>query len=274
MLHSLNDLESYTVRAVDGDIGSVTDFLFDDQHWTTRYLVTDTGGFWKGPNQVLISPISFGKADWSTRLFNVALTQEKVKNSPGIDLDKPVSRQYERDYSQYYGWSYYWGFSETAAWGLGEYPIALTDAGEPPEGTHHAEEGGDPHLRSAKEVAGYHIRGSDGEIGHVADFIVDDETWTIRYLVIDTSNWWFGKKVLVAPRWAQKISWAKNLVYINLTKDQIMNSPAWSPDALVNREYEERLYDYYGRPAYWPRATTAEHTKPNVPVREMKYLHP
>lgn len=274
MLRSLKDLESYKIHAVDGDLGKVTDFLFDDQHWTTRYMVTDTSGYWEGPNQVLVSPISFDKAEWTTRLFHLNLTKDKVKNSPSVDLDKPVSRQYERDYSQYYGWPYYWGFGETWAWGLGAYPLTMADTVAREGQVPRDEPPGDPHLRSAKEVAGYHVGSSDGEIGHIADFIVDDETWTIRYLVVDTSNWWFGKKVLVAPQWAQSISWAKSMVYMNLTKDAIRNSPEWNPEALLNREYEERLYSYYGRPGYWPRnePTAAAKDIPPVVPPEPKHL--
>ena len=110
---------------------------------------------------------------------------------------------------------------------------------------------GDVHLRSAQEVRGYHIQGSDEAIGHVEDFIVDDETWEVRYLVIDTSNWWFGKKVLVAPHWASRISWEERKVYVDLSRQAIKNSPEWNATAAVNREYEARLYDYYGRPVYW-----------------------
>ena len=225
MLRSLKALAGYKIKAVDGDIGKVIDFLFDDLHWTTRYLVTDTMEFWDG--QVLISPISFRHADWTTRSFYLRLTRDEVKASPGVDRDKPVSHQYDRD-------------------------LLMVDANwAKPEHEVRHEAAGDPHLRSVKQVTGYQVQGSDGEIGHIEDFIVDEETWTIRYLVIDTSNWWTGKKVLVAPHWATRIRWEESKVYINLTKDEIKNSPTWNPEALVNREYEERLYDYYGRPAYW-----------------------
>ncbi len=270
MLRSLKDLESYKVSAVDGDVGRVTDFLFDDEQWTTRYLVTDTSGYWEVAHQVLISPISFRRVDWETRLFHVGLTQDKVKNSPSVDLAKPVSRQYERAYSQYYGWPYYWGTGAIGAWNMGAYPYALAASTmkEEPQPTDEAHN--DPHLRSAKEVAGYHVHGSDGVIGHIADFIVDDETWTIRYLVVDTRNWWFGKKVLVAPHWAQKVSWSDSMVYLDLTRDAIKNSPAWNPDALVNRQYEERLYDYYGRPAYW----SGGNAKETVSVQSPEARHP
>lgn len=69
--------------------------------------------------------------------------------------------------------------------------------------------------------------------------------------MIDTSNWWFGKKVLVAPQWASRVSWEEEKVYVDLSRKTIKHSPEWNPTEGINREYESRLYDYYGRPAYW-----------------------
>jgi sporulation protein YlmC with PRC-barrel domain len=250
MLRSLKDLDRYTVCSTDGDIGKVMNFLLDDKRWIIRYLVVHADGplFLNGP-QVLISPISFRQADWSTQRFHLALTTDKVKNSPGIDMDKPVSRQHERDFFRYYGYSYYWG--DSGIWGMGAFPglLAVDNSSDAP--AEHAEESGDIHLRSARELRGYHIQGSDEEVGHIEDFIVDDESWEIRYLVIDTSNWWVGKKVLVAPRWASRISWADKIVNIDLSRQAIKKCPEWNANAAVNREYETRLYDYYGRPVYW-----------------------
>ncbi|HEY3355447.1 MAG TPA: PRC-barrel domain-containing protein [Polyangia bacterium] len=247
MLRSVREFEGYQVVATDDDLGSVRDFYFDDEHWAIRYLVVDTGAFFSG-RRVLVSPVSFRHAEWSTRQFHLALTRERVKNSPSIDLDKPVSRQYEREYFRYYGWPYYWGFG--GIWGGEAFPSALgSRAWSEPQ--RPAEDAGDPHLRSVREVVGYHIEGTDGAIGHVADFIVDDETWAIRYLVIDTRNWWLDRKVIVAPHWATSISWAERKVHLDLSRETIKHSPAWHADAPVNREYEARLYDYYGRPAYW-----------------------
>jgi hypothetical protein len=250
MLRSLKDLERYTVCATDGDIGSVVNFLLDDERWIVRYLVVQTGGplFLDG-RLVLISPISFLQADWATQRFHLALTMDKVKNSPSIDAEKPVSRQHERDYYRYFGYPYYWGYS--GLWGMGAYPGLLAQGGWTDEPDEHTAESGDVHLRSAREVRGYHIQGSDEAIGHVEDFIVDDESWEIRYLVIDTSNWWGGKKVLVAPQWTSRISWSESMVYLDLSRQEIKKSPEWNPKAAVNREYEARLYDYYGRPVYW-----------------------
>jgi hypothetical protein len=250
MLRSLKDLERYTISASNGDVGKVVNFLLEDEHWTIRYLVAETDGLING-RQVLISPISFRKADWETRHFHVALTMEKVKKSPSVNTHIPISRQYERDYYRYYGYPYYWGY--LGLWGMGGYPGLLADNKWDESPNEHSDKAGDVHLRSVEEVRGYHIQGNDEGIGHIIDFIVDDESWEVRYLVIDTSNWWFGKKVLVSPHWASQINWAEKKVYLDLSQKAIKSSPVWDPTEAINREYESRLYDYYGRPVYWNR---------------------
>ena len=185
----------------------------------------------------------------------MALTKDQVKKSPGIDTDKPVSRQQEREYHRYYGYPRYWAYA--GRWGMGAFPGLLADPqkvdvpNDEANGTNDSIDTDDVHLRSASELRVYYIHGSDESIGHIEDFIVDDETWQVCYLVVDTSNWWMGKKVLVAPHWASKVNWAQHQIEIDLSRDTIKNGPEWDPDAAVNREYETRLYDYYGRPAYW-----------------------
>jgi hypothetical protein len=250
----LRDLERYKVTATDGDLGSVVNFLLDDEHWTVRYLIVDTGGLLGGRN-VLISPISFGEIDWSERRVHLTLTSERIKNGPSVDLHKPVSRQHEYEYHDYYQYPYYWG-SSSWLWGSVPVPGALAagtmrDRPSPRVDAHVAPADNDVHLRSVNELRGYHIQGTDGAIGHVDDFIVDDVTWRLPYLVVDTSNWWVGHKVLVAPQWASRVDWAERQVHLDMSRDRIGSSPAWVPDAPINREYEERLYDFYGRPVYW-----------------------
>jgi len=248
MLRSLKDLERYTVSASDGDIGHVVNFLLDDERWIVRYLVVETGGF-SERREVLISPISFRQVEWSTRQFHLALTKERVQKSPGVEVNKPVSRQYEWDYSRYYEYPPYW--AQTGLWGMGAYPRFLAATRWTNQPIECSTKPFDVHLRSASEVRGYHVQGSDEEIGHVEDFIVDDETWEVRYLVVNTNNWWFGKKVLVAPHWASRVSWTEGNVYVDLPRQTIKSSPEWNAAAPINREYEVRLYDYFGRPAYW-----------------------
>ncbi len=245
MLRSLRDLDRCSVNATDGDVGDVADFLLDDERWTIRYLVVKAGGFFSW-REVLISPAFFKEVDWSTRRIHLGLTREKIEKSPSADLDKPVSRQFEIDYYSYYRYPLYWG--SAGIWGAGAYPASLSPGMW--SGAPHApsEAAWDVHLRSAKEVTGYHIHGSEGDIGHVADFIVDDETWEVRYLAIDTSHWWAAdKNVLIAPHWATSVDWSKREVHVDLGREAIKSSPPWDSSRVIDRDYEARLYHHFGR---------------------------
>jgi len=254
MLRSLRELEKYTVRASDGDddIGSVANFFLDDESWTIRYLVVDTVQFMDG-RQVLISPISFRQVDWPKHRFHLSLAMADIQDCPSTDMDKPVSRQHEQALNQHYGYPSYWWSS--GVWGTGDLPAQLATSREDTKVAQAAERAEklayDVHLRSTNALRGYHIQGKDEAIGHVDDFIIDDETWEVRYLVIDTSNWWFGKKVLIAPQWAHHISWEEKVVHVDLSRATIQDSPEWDPAQSLNREYEARLYKHFGRPAYW-----------------------
>jgi hypothetical protein len=249
MLRSLKELERYTVSATDANVGSVVNFLLDDACWSVRYLVVATGPL-VDDRRVLISPISFRQAAWMSHSFHLALTMDKIKNSPPVDVDAPISRDYERDYCHYYGYPYYWGSS--GLWGKDDRPGALA-AGRWNEARaeHPARAAGQVHLRSTREVGGYHFQGSDEAIGRVEDFLVDDTTWQVRYMAIDTSSWWFGKKVLIAPHWASRIDWAERKVYLDVSRQAIKDSPEWNGTAAIARTYETRLYAHYGHPVFW-----------------------
>lgn len=248
MLRSTKELRGYTIRALDGEIGKVHELYFDDLAWLVRYLVVDTGT-WLSGRKVLLSPGVVGQPDWETQTLPVELTKKQVESSPEIGTNEPVSRQMEMDLHTYYGWTPYWrgGLPEL---GLGAAAAAQMIA-EAAQGEAEKQRQEDPHLRSTREVIGYHIQARDGEIGHIDDFVVDVGTWYVRYLVIDTRNWLPGKKVLVAPAWVEEVNWASRSVSMDLKRETIKNSPEFDPSMPVNREYEVRLYDYYGRPKYW-----------------------
>lgn len=251
MLRSIKELYNYTLEAEDGLIGRCKDFLFDDQSWTIRCMVADTSK-WLIGRKVLISPISLGEPDWGSRLFPVRLTKKQIEEAPDLDEHAPVSRQHEIKWSRYYGWPYYW--EGTGLWGAASYPSALfiqkqMAAAEQAEKAESEEK--DEHLRSIREVTGYHIHAKDGSIGHVDDFILDDETWSIRYMIVDTRNWIPGRKILASPGWIEAVNWAEKEVQVGLTKEAIQNGPEYNPSEPINREYEVRLYDFYGRPKYW-----------------------
>jgi hypothetical protein len=254
MLKSINHLIGYKLAAKDEHLGKVQDFLFDDLYWSVRYLVADTRR-WLPGRKVLISPYALGEAEWATRLFPVDLTAEQIRNGPPISEDEPVSRKWESLLSSYYGWPMYWGGPGAGVLShLPFGPRALAEAeetmGRIEEEKPEDSEGSN--LRSANEVSGYAIHASDGEIGRVADFIVEDGTWILRYLVVDTKKRSPGsRKVLLAPNWIEAIDWKKEAVSVLLAREEIENSPEFEAGQPVNREYEMRLYDYYGRPVYW-----------------------
>lgn len=262
MLRTVKDLRGYAINASDGDIGRVDDLYFDDEAWVMRYLVVDTGT-WLPGRRVLISPIAIGHPDWMGQRLPVSLTRERVRNSPDIDTQKPVSRQHEADYSRYYGYPYYWG--GMGLWGMGAYPGYLTTAGAVQAGldTRSAEatasqERGDAHLRSCTAMTGYHIQATDGEIGHVEDFLLDDDTWAIRYIVVDTSNWWFGHKVLVAPQWIQSVSWLDRKVSVDVTRQAGKDAPPYDSVGHLDRQREMGIHEHYGRPGYWTTEASRE----------------
>jgi len=245
MFVKVKELSGYKLYSLNGEIGAVQEFYFDDKFWTIRYLVANSGN-WLTGRQVLISPYALVDVRKDTKQISINLSNDQIEGSPSLDSDKPVSKQFEEAYYGYYGWPMYWGGSYM--WG--SYPYLERDRKDSLEAT-RIEDVWDPNLRSTTEVSGYHVQASDGAIGHVEDFIIDDETWAIRYLVIDTKNWWPGEKLLVSPRWITRVSWSDKKVFIDLSRDAIKNSPKYSKDALFTRDYEDKLHRQYDRRGYW-----------------------
>ena len=260
MLRSIKSLQRSKIVATDGEIGHVDEFYFDDEQWVIRYLVVDTTSWRLGP-QVLVSPMAIRQTNWDLGTLTLSITREQVKNSPPIDTQRPVSRQHEREYLRYYHYPYYWG--DVGLWGSGPTPADLLGAGDAQvqrDIERQVERDvltDDAHLRSTREVIGYHVQATDGELGHIADFLVDDRNWAIRYAVIDTSNWWFGKKVLIASEWIDDVNWSDSKVSIDLSRQAVKDAPSYDPHAPIDDQWETDYFTHYQRHGRWQTRSTA-----------------
>lgn len=250
MYQHAKDLVTFTIVASDGELGGVDYLYFDDEGWTVRYLVASTGS-WLTGRLVLVSPFAVRRIDREAGRVEVGLTREQVEKSPSFDVHKPVSRQHEAAYAAYYGYPAYWGGANL--WGAAAFPAAV---GLTSVERHAAEEASqarageeDSHLRSVNEVSGYTVEATDGDIGHVRDFVIDGRSWAIRLLIVDTSSWWTGKKVLVAPTWIEEIRWADRTARVGLTRAAVRASPEWDKRAQIDEQFERRLAAHYGIPS-------------------------
>lgn len=249
MLRSLNELTGYQLQGIDDSIGRCKDFLFDDRRWVVRYMVADTHKWLPGGRKVLISPISLGEPDWQQHRFPILLSREGIENSPPLADHKPVSQQYETELFNYYGYSYYWMGGDI--WGSFSNPAPLIEIeAEKPDvsaSSAKASSTKERHLRSAVEVKGYDIQAADESIGHVEDFVLDDDRWTIAFIAVDTRNWLpGGRKVMIATDSLQSVSWADRSVSVNLTAQQIKDSPEYDPEKYRDPEYENVMHNLHG----------------------------
>jgi len=246
MLRRMKDMEGYSISALDGVIGQVKDYYFDDVRWVIRYLVVETGD-WLASRRVLISPAVINGPNWSEKSIPAAITLEQVKNSPSIDTDKPVSRQHEVRYLEHYNLPPYW--SGSGLWGAGTFPNAVVSRPSARSNEQHPMQ--DPHLRSGNTVLRYHIQAVDGDIGHVQAILIDERTWAIRYLIVNTSNWWLGHEALIAPQWIEEINWVTSKIVLPFKRESIRDAPPYDPHAQLDRSQEARTYAHHKREGYW-----------------------
>lgn len=246
-------LIGYELLAEDGLIGKVTDLLFDDRSWRFRWFIVETGS-WLSRRQILIHPSAVLKADHDTKTISVKLNRQQVKDSPDVSTDKPVSRQKEVMLYDYYGWDPLWGTGLYNASMLGSYigPPRYFGPKDMDRAIDMAErnEDGDPDLRSLTVFKGYHVHASDGSIGHVENLLIDDGTWDVRYLIVDTSNWWMGKHVLVSPYAVTDVSWSDHAINLSVSKEMVRSSPPWDPTQFISELKERELHTHYAWPGY------------------------
>lgn len=231
MLRATRQIRGDKLGATDGEIGHIKDFYFDDVNWVVRYVVADTGS-WLPGRLVLVSPHSIERLYQGGKTLLVNLTREQIEKSPPIDAHKPVSRQYEEEFYRYYGWPYYWEGS--AVWGMSGFPI-LTERSEPFHGEQRrnsppeSQKTADSHLRSVETIIGYKVEPGAASVGYVEDFLLDDQSWSLRHVVVNLGSWRSNRKVLISPTEIQRISWNESKVILKLTKAAVLDLPDLVP---------------------------------------------
>ena len=259
MLHTLNDLEDFSLHATDGIISKVKDFYVDDRRWVVRFIVVEVGSLLKS-HKVLLSPAIVKHVNREDKSLIVDLSISEIMSSPHIDSARSPSQQYEIDYLSYYGYAFYWG--NNSLWdslpSSGSDTSVKADRQEKNSKTVNTFAAvdtvrrmyGDRHLRSCVEILGYHIQAQDGEIGHLQNLLVNEGTWAIEYLIASTSNWWAGKQVLISPQVIKDISWGDAKVHVDMTQNQIQSAPLFDPQVPVNKQKEMGVYLHYDRSGY------------------------
>jgi len=220
MLHLANKVFGATVRGVDGPLGTLEDFLFDEDGWVVRYLIVDTGA-----RRLLLSPMAV-PGSWDRSEIVVNLTTAQVESSPDVDA-ATLDRARETAMLEHYRHPRYWG--DTNIWGTFPTPNALSDAAgaatPAASGRVATEQALRLHAVSAR--IGAHIQAADGEIGHIDDFLVDELTWCVRYLLVDTSNWIGGKSVLVRTKMVRGFDPTDGTLRVDAARDVIEHSPSF-----------------------------------------------
>jgi uncharacterized protein YrrD len=234
-LRSFKEVVGFSIGATDGALGKVDDVYFDDERWTVRYLVADVGS-WLSGRKVLISPHAVVRIDSNAETIETHLTRSEVDNSPPIETDRPISRRMEDEYNRHYRYPPYWAGNYAAGlWGFGALPLAglepvLHAQAEPETARSKSpEEDGAVHLRSGREVTGYGVAATDRAIGHIENFLFDEDSWAIRSLVIDTRDWWPGRHVLVSPEQVERVTWLTRSVHLGISCAEVEQSPEYDP---------------------------------------------
>ncbi|MCD8510601.1 MAG: PRC-barrel domain-containing protein [Bacillus sp. (in: Bacteria)] len=256
MLIFTNTIQNFNVQATDDTLGKVKDLYFDEDNWVVRYLVVDTQK-WLPGRKVLVSPIGLDKVNYDQKVVQVFASKDQIKDSPTIEEHQAVTRKDEFLLNYHFGWPHYWSYYDTQRiWGGYESPVHLKEAPHSfDNATLTPEQEQDTMLRSVKEIkgdfTGYKIQATDGDIGQVSDFLLDPDTWKLRYFVVDTRNLLPGKFVVLSTDWIEHFDQAEKKVTVDLPKEKIENGPFFELTLPLTRIEEKQIYDAYNKDPYF-----------------------
>lgn len=203
---SLKQLLGYKISAIDGEIGKVKEFYFDETSWTVRYIIVETGSLFFG-RKVMISTQAIIDAQWETEHFLTNMTIQQIENSPKVDDGKQLTRGQEILLNQHYNWKSYWDAS-----------------------IQKIADGSNSYLVHANDLTGYQLIASDGQVGNIKDLIVAKASWKINSIVIDAFKTSPAKEILLSPKWIKEINADRSAAVSDHTTAEIKSNPAYNPE--------------------------------------------
>ncbi|MDG5786492.1 PRC-barrel domain-containing protein [Evansella sp. AB-P1] len=245
LFHLSNWLKSFSVVGNDGGFGTVDNVLFDEDKWTIRYLVVKAG-LWFTNERLYISPASIEEIDIKSEMIRLNISRDQAAKAPIIG-DEPISRKQEREFSSYYQFSPYWLGGKV--WGGVVLARDLLDFDQPVQEVEDNED--EPKIHVANDVIGYELAAQEDTFGKIEDLLFEEESYVIRYFVVDTKKILPGKKVLISTEWISHVDWVSGRVEVTITKEQVEKSPEYLPGQPLTREIEEALFEYYDKEKYW-----------------------
>lgn len=245
MLSTLSSLYNYTLWTKDGELGNVADTYFEDETWVIRYLVVDLNR-WLPGRKVLVPPSIADQPRDDKGRIPVSMTRDSVRISPEFSSDQPVSRQLEDQIHSFFGWQPYWsgepeGGSVSPKAPEGENMTGDRQAESIPD--HDPE--GKSHLRSARDMVGYKIEATRQPVGTLADLLVDDESWMVRYLVVDVGQPDTTRQVVIAADTVETIDWRQLAIYLDLDRENIERAPSYEAAPVLPEALERELERHF-----------------------------
>ncbi len=219
MLWNASSLMDYAIKAKDGEVGSISNLLYQDSDWAIRWVVADTGD-WLSGKRVLLPVSALGPLDRDSQQLSVNLTMAQIEGAPDIDGSDPLSQEIDLLTCKHY-----------------DLLSARDDALRREDGTQ---------VCSLSAITGNAIEATDGEIGHAEDFLIDPVHWHMRYLVVHTSSWWQGEKRLISPQSIDWIDGARSIIHLDVTRQKVRDSPPYSAAAAVDGAFDELFGTYFG----------------------------
>lgn len=238
MFASLTELRSYRIRGTDAELGKINDLCFRQNDWVVRYVVV---GMEELARESLLLTTYLGRLDRGSHTLTADILLEQVANTDPLDRSMPLEERDERRLHEQYGWPAIWWQEEHDIEPIGglwsEEPRASENADE--------QEFESPRVMFAGDLLeAYAVEGEGGEIGRLLDVIVEDETWSIPYLVVGSPG---AERTLVATDYVQTIDLGTRNIYLSLPVGAVANSPILSSVGPITPELEQSLREYYDR---------------------------